>query len=305
MRAFAAMRTHRLVAAATLVGLWACLQPTRAELGGGGLSLQLDASAAVWDSVKVFVRGATNRTVNVTPGTTVTIDGLIPGAYTVALEAFDSGGVASFFQTTEVNVVANANASVTPTPTQFAPFVPALSPLPPTGTSTTFTVSFSSVPGAVSYELEAATNATFTTNRVGVPTTTISAEMMVPTYGTYYVRVRAIDAYQGRGRASPSQTILIAPLPGAPSGLTASDVSNKQINLSWIDNAVTEDGFRIERCSGAGCTTFTQIATVGRNATTYQNTSLAANTSYSYRVYAYNMAGNSSYSNVASATTRR
>jgi hypothetical protein len=298
------MRTHRLVAATSLVGLWACLEPTHAELRGGGLSLQLETSAAAWDSVKVFVRGATNRTASVTPGTTVTIDGLIPGAYTVALEAFDSGGVASFFQTTEVNVVASENARVTPTPTQFASFVPALSPLPAMGTSTVFTVSFGSVPGASSYEVEAATNATFAANRMAIPTTTTSTDVMVPTYGTYYIRVRAIDAYQGRGRASPSQTILILPLPGAPSGLTASDVSNKQINLNWVDNAATEDGFRIERCTGAGCTTFSQIATVGRNTTSYQNIDLAASTSYSYRVYAYNVAGNSNYSNVASATTR-
>jgi PKD repeat protein len=299
------MRTHHGLAAAALAGLWACVQPNRPELGNGRLSLQFQGSAATaWDSVKVFVRGATNRTVNVTPGRTVTIDRLIPGTYTVALEAFDSGGVASFFQTSNVNVAASANTSLTPAATQFASFVPTMSALPSTATSTTFMVSFGSVPDAASYELEAATNQTFAANRVAVATTTTSTPVTVPTYGTYYVRVRAIDAYQGRGRACPFQTIRLTSLPGDPGGLIATDVSNKQINLSWIDNATDEEGFRIERCSGAGCTNFTQIAAVGANITGYQNSGLTASTSYSYRVRAYNSAGNSGYSNVASATTR-
>src|SRR5207249_2193257 len=76
-----------------------------------------------------------------------------------------------------------------------------------------------------------------------------------------------------------------------------------QIDLAWTDNATNEDGFRIERCAGAGCAVFTEIATVGANVTTYQNTGLAFNTSYTYRVRAYNGAGPSAYSNTATATT--
>src|SRR2546422_9220794 len=65
-----------------------------------------------------------------------------------------------------------------------------------------------------------------------------------------------------------------------------------------------EDGFRIERCAGAGCTTFAEIATVGPNVTAYANTGLTAGTGYSYRVRAYNAAGNSGYSNVAVVPVR-
>ena len=64
-------------------------------------------------------------------------------------------------------------------------------------------------------------------------------------------------------------------------------------------------GFRIERCKGSTCTNFTQIATVGANVTTYSNTKLTANTTYRYRVYAYNASGISGYSNTATATTLR
>ncbi|MFN7946861.1 MAG: S8 family serine peptidase [Blastocatellia bacterium] len=96
--------------------------------------------------------------------------------------------------------------------------------------------------------------------------------------------------------------------PAAPSALSATAASSSQINLAWTDNANNEDGFKIERCQGAGCESnpanFAQIATVGANVTSYQNTGLSASTSYSYRVRANNTAGDSDYSNTASATTQ-
>ncbi len=94
------------------------------------------------------------------------------------------------------------------------------------------------------------------------------------------------------------------PVPSAPSGLTATAVSSSQINLTWVDNATDETGFKIERCSGAGCSNFAVIATVGANVTSYSNTGLSASTNYSYRVRAYNAGGDSDYSNTASAVTQ-
>jgi hypothetical protein len=94
-----------------------------------------------------------------------------------------------------------------------------------------------------------------------------------------------------------------AEAPAAPSNLTATAASSSAINLAWTDNSDNEDGFRIERCQGSGCSSFAQIATVGANVTSFQNTGLSAGTSYSYRVRAYNAGGNSAYSNTASATT--
>ena len=91
--------------------------------------------------------------------------------------------------------------------------------------------------------------------------------------------------------------------PAAPSNLTASAVSSSQINLSWSDNSNNESGFEIDRCTGSGCTGFTQIATTGAGANSFSNTGLAASTTYTYRVRATNSAGDSANSNVASATT--
>ena len=50
-------------------------------------------------------------------------------------------------------------------------------------------------------------------------------------------------------------------------------------------------------------TGFAQIATVGANVASYGDTGVSANKTYYYRVRAFNGAGNSPYSNVASAMT--
>ncbi len=87
--------------------------------------------------------------------------------------------------------------------------------------------------------------------------------------------------------------------------MTATATSSSQIILQWADNANNEDGFRIERCKGSGCTSFTEIGTVGQNVTSATNSGLSRNTTYTYRIRAYNSDGNSSYSNTASAKTPR
>ncbi|MGH7672149.1 MAG: fibronectin type III domain-containing protein, partial [Gemmatimonadales bacterium] len=124
--------------------------------------------------------------------------------------------------------------------------------------------------------------------------------------GTYYFRVR-VFVNQGAANysdySSVQTAVVAASAPAAPSNLIATAVSGSQINLSWADNATNESGFRIERCAGASCTTFAEIATVGANASSYQNINLSASTSYRYRVRAYNGVGTSAYSNIAGATT--
>ena len=125
-------------------------------------------------------------------------------------------------------------------------------------------------------------------------------------FTSYSYRVRAYNATGDSDYSNTASAETPAPPtpPAAPTGLTASAVSSSQINLAWTDNATNENGFKIERCTGAGCSNFAQIATVGANVTSYSNTGLTASTSYSYRVRAYNAAGDSDYSNTASAVTQ-
>jgi len=93
------------------------------------------------------------------------------------------------------------------------------------------------------------------------------------------------------------------PLPAAPSALSATAVSSARINLAWTDNSGNESGFKIERCKNPNCTSFAQIAQVGANSNTFADTTVTKNTAYSYRVRSFNGAGNSAYSNTASAKT--
>ena len=87
--------------------------------------------------------------------------------------------------------------------------------------------------------------------------------------------------------------------PTVPTKPNATAVSSSQIDLSWTasTDAVGVAGYRIYR-SG------TLIANT--SSTSYQNTGLASNTTYSYRVSAYDAADNASaQSSPASAKTRR
>jgi hypothetical protein len=59
----------------------------------------------------------------------------------------------------------------------------------------------------------------------------------------------------------------------------------------------------IERCRGAGCEDFGEIARVGAGATSYTDGLLLPLTTFTYRVRAFNGGGSSGYSNTASADT--
>jgi hypothetical protein len=104
------------------------------------------------------------------------------------------------------------------------------------------------------------------------------------------------------GAAAASAQLLT---PAAPSGLTATAVSNSAIFIEWTDNSDNEAGFKIEQCQGSGCTDFVTAGYVSAGATNATSWNLAKNKTYSFRVRAYNDLGNSDYSNTAWATTLR
>jgi fibronectin type 3 domain-containing protein len=93
--------------------------------------------------------------------------------------------------------------------------------------------------------------------------------------------------------------------PTAPSNLAGSVVGATQFNLSWTASTDSDSPnitYHVERCQGPGCSSFAQIATP--TATSYSDTSVVGNISYSYRVRASDPSGNlSGYSNVISETT--
>ncbi len=119
--------------------------------------------------------------------------------------------------------------------------------------------------------------------------------------GTYSLTARATDNQNAVTASSAVSVTVNAPPPAAPTNLAGAATSRSRINLSWVDNANNETGFRVERSTNN--VTFTQIASPSANATTYINTGLTRNTLYYYRVRAYNAQGNSGYSNVIAVRT--
>src|SRR5712671_522863 len=127
----------------------------------------------------------------------------------------------------------------------------------------------------------------------------------------YSYRVRATDAAANFGAFSNIANVTTAAAPGvdttpptAPGSLATSPDGSFGATLSWTastDN-VAVTGYKVERCQGAGCATFAQVATAA--GASFTDSGLTATTSYSYRVRATDAAANlSAYSNTANVTT--
>jgi len=90
-------------------------------------------------------------------------------------------------------------------------------------------------------------------------------------------------------------------VPPAPTALTAAAASKSEITLAWHDVA-GETGYLIERRK-LGSAAFQQIGSVTSNVTSFIAGGLEEATAYTFRVRAQNGAGNSPFSNEATAAT--
>lgn len=149
-----------------------------------------------------------------------------------------------------------------------------------------------------------ATNGTLASHATTSVTVSINSNANALAVGNYSPTVTFTNRTNNNGTTSRLVTLTVNAIP-APSGLTATTISTNQINLSWTDNSSNETTFRIERApDNAGSPgTYTEIATVTSNVTTYGDTSLSPNATYWYRVRAHNAASDSPYSNQSSTTT--
>lgn len=86
-------------------------------------------------------------------------------------------------------------------------------------------------------------------------------------------------------------------VPASPSNFSASSSSSSQINLSWTASSAATS-YVLERRTGTG--SFSQIATP--TGTSYSDTGLSANTSYSYQLKAVNSAGSSAPVSASAST---
>ena len=108
----------------------------------------------------------------------------------------------------------------------------------------------------------------------------------------------ALDGLTGKvatgGRINANNSLR---LPMAPRDLSTLQVSETEIELNWVDTSLDEEGFAIERREKEEA--FQEIVRVNPDTTSYSDTDLEEESSYTYRVIAYNQYGNSGYSNEA------
>lgn len=98
-----------------------------------------------------------------------------------------------------------------------------------------------------------------------------------------------------------SRTQVRPPAPGTPSNLTATATSPSSVHLTWSDNTIGEDGFRIERSTDGAH--YTLAGETGPDVTEYDDTGVPDNTRYYYRVMAFDRTGATLPSTPASVTT--
>lgn len=105
------------------------------------------------------------------------------------------------------------------------------------------------------------------------------------------------------GLAATAPTAAAA-VPAAPTGLTATYVSNQSsVQLAWTDTATDETGFQVERCVILACPTFTPLITLPAGTVSFVDPGYTGGGTTQYRVRAVNASGASAYSNVASVST--
>jgi len=120
---------------------------------------------------------------------------------------------------------------------------------------------------------------------------------------TYYYRVTALNAAgQATSLTASATTQALPAAPQAPTGLTYTALTRTSASLKWIDNATNETGYVVQRSTNGG-SSWTTVATLGVDATTYTSTGLQKRKTYSFRVYATGVGGISGYSNTLTFTT--
>lgn len=120
--------------------------------------------------------------------------------------------------------------------------------------------------------------------------------------GFTWYKVRWNDAKSTEGWSCESFLERDFSAPGAPSALSAVAVGTNRIDLTWTETSSVAAGFSIERAPAAGGP-WLEIGRVTAAVQSFTDGNLYVGSTWYYRVLAYNAAGNSAYSAVATATT--
>jgi hypothetical protein len=121
---------------------------------------------------------------------------------------------------------------------------------------------------------------------------------------TYTYRVAAFNA-GGLSKFSDEAAVSVpaVAVPAAPYRLQVTAVSGTHLRLVWTDNSVDEEGFRVERKTGAEGKWVRVAGRVPADVATFTDYGLDPGQTYVYRVQAFNAAGDSAFSEEVHAAT--
>jgi gliding motility-associated-like protein len=249
----------------------------------GATSYRLDVSSD--NGFSSFVSGFNNATVT---GTSWAVTGLSAGTtYYYRMRSVGSATSLSSGTGSQITVPA-------------APAIPTTSLVSTTG----FTLNWTATTGANSYQLDVSTNSgfsSFVTNYNNATVNAITETVSGLTAGiTYYYRIRAVNT---GGTGAYSTTASQITVPAAPGTPTASTIGTNGFTANW--SAVTgATGYELDVSTVNNFASFVgaynSFPVVGISQAI---SSLAANTTYYYRVRTVNASGKSTYSGTASQLT--
>jgi hypothetical protein len=273
------------------------VSPAAGATLSGTVNLTANASDSVGVSSVQFKVDGTNSGPSLTAApytTSLNTTTLSNGNHTLTAVATDTAGNSA----TSVGVTVKVNnSSSTPPPT--VSITSPTSGATVSGTVTVTATATSSVGVAnVQFQLDGANVG----SAVATSPYTYSWDTTKASNGSHTLNAVATDT-TGLSTTSAGVTVKVSNAtvqpPTVPTGLAATAVSSSQINLSWsasTDSSGTLAGYKVYRGGS-------QIGT--STTTSYQDTGLAASTTYTYNVAAYDTAGNTSaQSGSASATTQ-
>ncbi len=108
----------------------------------------------------------------------------------------------------------------------------------------------------------------------------------------YYYKINAFNSVGNSPYSNVDSTVTNL---NAPTNLDGVLIAPNHVNLTWIDNSQSEEGYIIERHEYTS--SFYVLDTVGSNITSYIDSNLAYGEYYTYRVHAFNALTVSDYSN--------